>query len=231
MELYEDLATQFNDSRNYFEPGWSKVHELSMPAKSVIWDLGCGNGRFYNFLKQENLHIDYYGVDSSSKLLKIAQKNTNLDSQHWQRLDLTQHDSIHKLDWPKPNLINLFAVMHHLPGLNNRIALLKKMVEKLETGGYLWISFWRFDHNQRLFAQKTIDKSLVGMDDYQFELGDYVLPWSRGGQAWRFCHLVDEGELAIINTELSKAGVVKITDYFSDSKTNNQNWYWIWRKN
>jgi len=37
-----------------------------------ILDLGCGNGRLLNFLK--NKKIEYIGVDNSEKLLLEAQK-------------------------------------------------------------------------------------------------------------------------------------------------------------
>ena len=43
-----------------------------------VLDLGCGNGRFAEFLAQnldQNIKIEYVGIDSSGELLELAQKH------------------------------------------------------------------------------------------------------------------------------------------------------------
>lgn len=51
----------------------SEVESFIADKKGKVLDLGCGSGR--NIIPNEN--IEYYGVDFSEEMLKIAEKDTN----------------------------------------------------------------------------------------------------------------------------------------------------------
>ncbi len=81
-EFYQTVGDFFSSSRNYSWPGWETAFlaptastEVSSGRRSsfFVLDLGCGNGRFLDFLLQNKIDFkEYIGVDSSEKLLKIA---------------------------------------------------------------------------------------------------------------------------------------------------------------
>jgi SAM-dependent methyltransferase len=45
---------------------------------STVLDVGCGQGKFYRFLKQNKIQCDYEGIDITPKMIEFAkQKNPN----------------------------------------------------------------------------------------------------------------------------------------------------------
>lgn len=42
--------------------------------KETLLDVGCGSGYFYHSIKNQNLNLNYFGIDSSSKLISIGKK-------------------------------------------------------------------------------------------------------------------------------------------------------------
>ena len=54
------------------------IKKLTKFEKKTIYDLGCANGEFLNFLKTRAPKNFYVVVDNNLKFLKIAKKNINL---------------------------------------------------------------------------------------------------------------------------------------------------------
>ncbi len=79
-DFYENIYEEFNLTRQSPWQGWNAVVDICNKKfagvkKTKILDLGCGNGRFFKFLYENaKFDFDYYGVDASSRLLKIAEK-------------------------------------------------------------------------------------------------------------------------------------------------------------
>ncbi len=61
MKLYDELATDFSNSRAYPWNGWAKVKEYieeSQKKPFSVLDLGCGNGRFAEF-RVGSISVDF----------------------------------------------------------------------------------------------------------------------------------------------------------------------------
>lgn len=233
MNLYTDLAQQFSDSREFFQPGWENLCDLELPTSLKVLDLGCGDARFYKFLKHKfpAKRLAYTGLDSSSELLQLASRTGANKLVQGVLPDLTK-DSIKDLQSRGPyNLVVIYAVMHHLFDYAERLKTLKLAYSLLESGGYLHVSFWQFGEYPRY--QHKLYKDIGLLSEYeQREVGmlhqdDYIMDWHRGGVAYRFCHWTKIAEIEKIEAEIAAR---RILDYRSDGKEGDQNWYFLWQK-
>ena len=68
---YAVIAPHFSQTRQKF---WDEMRDFaeSLGPGDRVLDLGCGNGRLYEVLKEKS--IDYTGVDNSPELLGFAKK-------------------------------------------------------------------------------------------------------------------------------------------------------------
>ncbi|HLA44679.1 MAG TPA: class I SAM-dependent methyltransferase, partial [Aggregatilineales bacterium] len=161
-EFYQTVASSFDETRSNPWSGWLRLlpyirdcnSGLHRPALDIqdsssglslrVLDIGCGNGRFGVFLKQNlEIPIKYHGIDSSDYLLKHAAdmlKAENVDF-HLRNVDVITEDYIP--DDPY-DLIVIFGVMHHIPGFENRKKLIERSMKALAPGGLLAVTFWVF---------------------------------------------------------------------------------------
>ena len=86
------------------------------------------------------------------------------------------------------------AVLHHVPGFDLRVGVLREIAGLLAPGGCLILSTWQFLDSPRM-RRKIVDWTEVGIAQQDLEPGDYLLDWRRGGWGWRYCHLVDGAEV------------------------------------
>jgi ubiquinone/menaquinone biosynthesis C-methylase UbiE len=68
---YNEIADEFSETRNHAWYEFEIYRELLKENDRVL-DLGCGNGRLFEFL--EPMKIKYDGVDVSSGLLSKAKR-------------------------------------------------------------------------------------------------------------------------------------------------------------
>ncbi len=101
------------------------------------------------------------------------------------------------------------AVLHHIPGFELRLRVLRDVAALLEPGGCLLLSTWQFLGSARM-RRKIVDWAEVGLAAEALEPGDYLLDWKRGGRGLRYCHLVDEAEL----DALADAGGFRVRETF-----------------
>jgi 2-polyprenyl-3-methyl-5-hydroxy-6-metoxy-1,4-benzoquinol methylase len=80
-KFYDDLCLSLGKSCSACgwdseETQYSHFVLLSSILKknSTVLDVGCGQGDFYQYLKNINLDIDYFGIDFSEQMIKIAQQ-------------------------------------------------------------------------------------------------------------------------------------------------------------
>lgn len=188
-EFYRTTAEAFDKTRAGAWQGWSPlIPYLSTPLK--VLDIGCGNGRFGAFLA-ETLEgpITYHGLDNSTELLAYARtaltdEYPNLD------ITLTERDIVmHPPDEDLYDLVVLFGVIHHIPGLRSRLRFMEKIAQRVRQGGILAFASWRFYEFER-FRERIIPWD----DDIQVEAGDYLLDWKAGDHAIRYCHYVSDAE-------------------------------------
>lgn len=196
--LYAEHAGSFSATRQKPWRGWERlVAQLPGDRKLSVLDAGCGNGRFGIYLG-DRLGA-YTGIDESGPLLEHAK--TKLPG-----ATLIQQDLI---SW-NPNsaheLAVAFGVLHHLPTMELREALLKKLARSANT---VAVTFWSFD------PKKAIPHPLN--DD--LGEGDYILNFGQT-HAPRYCHLASEAE---IDHLIQSTGLKTKDRYLADD--GNQNRY------
>lgn len=217
-EFYDAQADSFSGSRVSPQPGFARLlPHLPQPCSRFL-DVGCGNGRFAEFLQAHNRIGDFVGVDFSEELLADAAKNAK---GAFYRRDLLEPGCLDGLGlFPA---ISCLAVMHHLPGKANRLRLLQEIREHLAEDGRLLISNWQFMDSPRQ-RRKVQDWREIGLSAADVEPNDYLLAWRRGGFALRYACHIDALETA----ELVTAAGFSILDQFrSDGKEGNLSLYTV----
>jgi ubiquinone/menaquinone biosynthesis C-methylase UbiE len=213
---YDEIAQEFSVTRELI---WKEIeflfNDYIIPGDKIL-DLGCGNGRSLQFLKDKD--IDYIGVDFSEKLIKIAQQN-------YPKVKFQVADA---LNLPFPNnyfdKIYSIAVLHHIPSEKFRIQFFKEARRILKPDGLLILTVWQPESkkNLNLFFKHTALK-LTG----KLEKGDVIRPWGNK-DAERYFHHFSQKEL--IN--LTKQTMFKITKQgiIANERGNRKNIYLIVQK-
>jgi len=162
---YDKIAQEFSATRwRIWEEAEFLFNDYVMPGEKVL-DLGCGNGRFFEFLKDKDIH--YIGVDFSEKLIEIAKNK-------YPKLKFEVADA---LNLPFPNnyfdKIYSIAVLHHIPSKQFRLQFLQEARRVLKSNGLLILTVWepKSKKNLNLFLKHTALK-LTG----KFEKGDTLRP-------------------------------------------------------
>lgn len=217
-DFYAAVAADFDATRGQAWVGWERLLPLLQPPLSVL-DVGCGNGRFGLFLaRQSGGQLRYHGIDSSPALLERARQSlASMDATLEQR-DIVEQPP----DTGEYDLVALFGVLHHVPGAARRLMLLRALAERVAAGGLLVFTCWRFYEFER-FRQRIVPFP----NDLKVEAGDYLLDWRRGVTALRYCHDVDDAELARL---IAATGLTPALQYRADGQTGDLNLYVVLSK-
>ena len=130
---YSQFASEFDQTRQRQWPEFD--HFLAYTRKgSTVLDLGCGNGRLYEFLKSKELN--YLGVDHNSHLLDLARKNFPEGK--------FQLDDMMDLNLEEGAFDNIFCVaaFHHVPTKKMRRKVLGDIHKALKDDGVLILTTW-----------------------------------------------------------------------------------------
>ena len=214
---YEQSAVDFSASRQRLF--WPELQKLATQVKAGdrVLDLGCGQGRLLEVLKSQSIY--YLGLDQSAALISIAQ--ANYPAFNFQALDLGSIDELPETDF---NYIFCVAVLHHIPGVVDRTAILEKLASKLAPKGRIIISVWNLWSRKKFL--KLIFKfwlqRLGGRN--KMDAGDIVFPWGgRAGVGLRYYHAFTMRELK----KISRLANLKIDKLYKDKF----NYYLILSKN
>ena len=218
-DFYRATAAEFDATRQAPWHGWERLlKSIEMPVESVL-DIGCGNGRFAQFLAQRQPQpFRYIGIDSNADFLGRAREKLAACP----ALDATLIESdivLAKLPRRRAQLVTLFGVIHHMPGFARRRALLAAAAECVSPGGYLAFACWRF-YEQVRFKRRIVP----WRGDIRVEKHDYLLDWRGGERALRYCHFVDDAEHARL---VKATGLTVIADYRADGAEGKLNRYTI----
>jgi len=167
-----------------------------------VLDLGCGHGRYLPLFKEKG--IDYFGIDSSEKLIKIAK-----DEYPGEKFQVGE-----ALNLPFPDnffdKIYSIAVLHHVPSEEFRLQFLKEVRRVLKPKGLLILTVWKFHQSKEYYLLfkytilKLIEKSRLDWKDI-FE------PW--GKKVKRYYHWFSERELISLvkksNLKIKDSGITK----------------------
>jgi len=222
-EFYQTVYTDFDKSRGYFWKGWERLLKLLPKNRPLrVLDIGCGNGRFYEFLQSNGIEIDYLGIDNSAELLDIAIKKYS--KAKFKKVDIIKESLDNYKDY---DLIVSFGVFHHIPSLKLRKAFINTLSKSLNSTGILAISFWQFTKSKNL-TKRVVDFENIGITLDKIEKGDYLLDWQRGSKALRYCHEVNENEMNFMIDD--DENIVLLDTFNADGKTGELNLYMIVKK-
>ena len=232
-QFYAQTATHFSETRAYAWPGWEILlptfRDVLKEQSAAILDIGCGNGRFAEFLDEhiQDLQFSYLGIDSSKELLTIAVQKKILQQSMFQQEDLIQKLVCNEPFFERPtqfSLITVFGVLHHIPSLQLRKALLTELKKYLAPNGLLIFTAWQFDKLSNLFDRRISAQSAqFAVDD--LEPNDYFLTWENDPKRIRYCHLIAETEA----NEIITATGLKIENSFESDGRFQQNTYYVCR--
>ncbi len=212
---YEDIAEDFHETRK--KALWPEIIKLTEEVKdgASILDVGCGNGRLLAAFKDKK--INYLGVDKSVKLIELAKeeyaKNFQFSIFDFQFLisDILDLGKIPQINF---DYVFCIAVLHHLPGEDLQINVLKQLKNKINANGKIIVTVWN------LWTQKKFVKLIfkfwllkfIGKNKMDF--GDILFDWKgiRGESSQRYYHAFRNCELKKI---VKKAGL-KIEKIYRD---------------
>ena len=239
-EFYTQQAQSFSATRQMPWQGWQQcldaMPQLSAGEKLSVLDVGCGNLRFARFLCDEVgiVPAKYFAVDNCKPLVESGEVGTHISELIFIELDviksLLDNTLSSRLTVPACDLVVAIGFLHHVPGAQKRIQLLRTLLEKTKPGRFVCISFWQFMNSQKLAAkaQKTTAQGLhaLGIDASELEEHDYLIGWQDKADTWRYCHHFSQDELDELLGSLGSD--VRVCAQFSaDGKDNNLNRYVI----
>jgi SAM-dependent methyltransferase len=209
--FYRTSAETFSASRDYPWLGWERiVGGLSEPPRSVL-DVGCGNARFGAYLAAWlGGEFSYLGLDASAELLALARQRSDLPPETTLiQSDLVVGGSAEALPGGHHSLVAAFGLLHHVPSFARRLELLCALAERLEPGGRLAVSVWRFGAFER-FRHKRVPFE-PPIETAELEPGDALLSFGTERGVVRYCHFLDEEEI----DRLLAAAALPCLDRFS----------------
>ncbi len=216
MSDYDAFAHEFSATR---QEAWPEF-ELLLPFLKKggrVLDLGCGNGRLRGFLDAQGTRDEgqgtkktipdgnYFGMDISSELLRIAQKEFPRD--HFFRGDFSR---VFPFGGDTFDLIVAIASFHHLLSKQDQLKFLQECSRVLKSGGILFLTTWKLP---KKFFWKNV---LHG------RLKNWIIPFGREKHP-RIYRRTSEEELARL---LKKTGFT----VFSSSLFRSRNYIAIGKK-
>lgn len=180
--------------------------------------MGCGNGRNILYFKEKL--AEYYGVDNSTELIKIAkEKHPQKDFRVDNALNLSFASNFF-------DKVYSMAVLHQIPSEEFRLKFLKEAKRVLRPKGLLVLTVWnlyRTDHI--LEVAKNAFLKFIGQTKLDYR--DILVPW--GDRTERYYHFFTQKELKNLaeraGLKVLEVGVVKSDD------NDRQNIYMIAQKN
>lgn len=105
------------------------------------------------------------------------------------------------------------------------------MLNKTTSGGYVLISFWQFEHNERLSrkARTATATALERYPDLQLDESDWLLDWQGKPKTWRYCHSFTDTEIDVFASRV--ADRAQLVDRFdADGPNDDLNCYLVLRR-
>jgi SAM-dependent methyltransferase len=117
-----------------------------------------------------------------------------------------------------------FAALHHIPGWENRLHVMRTIRDLLRANGRFIHSNWQFLNSERL-RNRIHQWGEIGIKNSEVDAGDYLLDWRRGGFGLRYVHHFSEKELSNLAAE---SGFRAVESFYSDGVTGDLGLYQIW---
>lgn len=222
-QFYQTFALPFSATRQRLQPGVLKILEQIDPSADLL-DLGCGNGELAHELARCGHAGSYTGLDFSPALLEQAAAGQPSNFSYLQA-DLASADWNVSLAGKHFDAILSFSVLHHLPGTELRLQIIKKLRSLLAEAGHFIHSEWQFLNSERL-SRRIQPWEAIGLSGSEVDPGDYLLDWRQGGLGFRYVHHFSEPELAQL---AEAAGFEVLESFLSDGADHRLGLYQVWR--
>ena len=227
--FYTEYGQDFSATRGRLQTGVQGVIDTLGGDESIL-DLGCGNGRLARTLSRRGHQGAYLGLDFSLPLLSEAGSEAFTFPAEFRQADLAFDNWEDVIAGTARNdgrdIVLAFAVLHHIPGDELRLNILRKVHELLKPTGRFVHSNWQFLNSEKLKARIQAWAS-IGLRETDVDANDYLLDWRRGGQGLRYVHHFAESELA----ELAQASGFEVHEmFYSDGENKRLSIYQTWRK-
>lgn len=243
-----------------------EVAEPAPPAPLRVLDIACGNMRFARFLAGAlpRGRIAYHGIDSCAPLAQTAEVVDTAPSADaatqltiaFHEVDILEHLLAKRAAaterggamrptvvpaepaLPAGDLVVCFGFLHHVPGFELRVALLRALLALARPGGLIAVSFWQFMDDERLAAKTRRADTLAAtsrppwpsFDPAELEPGDHFLGWQDEDGAIRFCHHTDEAELDRLVASVPAGHAEECARFSADGRSGELNRYLVLRK-
>ncbi len=226
--FYDQFAASFSVTRDRVQPGVCSLLPRLEKAGRIL-DLGCGNGTLSRALARAGFTDGYLGMDMSAGLLNEARLllgDVNQGHFTFQQSDLTTSGWEQNLPGSPYDWLVCFAVLHHLPGDELRLNILRAMTRLTTPESRIAVSVWQWQNSPRLHQHVT-SWSEVDLTDADVDEGDVLLDWRAADQiGLRYVHTFSEASL----TALAESAGFKVLDsFYSDGKPGNLALYQIWQ--
>jgi len=173
--IYDQIANEFDITRTYNWPWITKIMD-DFAEKSLIYDIGCGNGRNMKYVKHT-----FIGVDNCDKFVDMC-NNNNMKAIYSDMTDIN-------LPSNTADVVMCIASFHHLSNSENRIKALNEMKRLIKINGNIVISIWSI--NQPKKTRVTFEK-----------YGDNIVYWKNIYPRYYYIFKLDEIEELIKEVEL-----------------------------
>lgn len=205
---YNKIARHFATTRS---DTWPELEQFKPFIKDgqCILDWGCGGGRLLLMLKDRQ--IQYYGVDQSTELLKIAKKKFASEVKQGIAHFFCTASRVKKFPEGCFDLVFMVASFFHLPDAKSRLQLLEKTYAEMKVGGRLVMTVWNLESD---WAKEKQEKSWKKIGE-----NDFLIPWKNPEgivEAERYYHHFTKEELKDLLTQANFK--IERLDYYA---TNN----------
>ncbi|OGH88724.1 MAG: hypothetical protein A3J93_01350 [Candidatus Magasanikbacteria bacterium RIFOXYC2_FULL_42_28] len=206
-EDYNRIAKHFSATRQELWPellGFKKYVKVG----DKVLDWGCGNGRLLSMLK--NFKIEYFGVDQSVELLKLARQRFAPEIKT-KKVKFFSNASRPK-KFPKDyfDIVYCIAVLFHLPDEATRLAQLQEFYNEMKPGAKVIVMVWNLGSDWAKVKSKNWQ---------EIAPNDFLIPWKnpQGEKIVDRCyHHFTEEELVGL---MKRAGFKKIKIKFMNNGT------------
>jgi SAM-dependent methyltransferase len=236
-QFYESFGPAFAATRRRVQNGVRRVL-ANLPDSGSWLDVGCGSGSVAVEWLRSGRRSAYLGLDFSASLLQEARSALNAAAPATGAVRFAQAN-LADANWPAAAASHApfqgglaFAVLHHLPSAELRLAVLRDLHRLITPGGWLAHSHWQFQHSPKLLA-RVLPWQTAGLDPAALEPGDTLLDWrfALPGQpeqtGLRYVHLFTRDEL---NELARQSGFDVLETFESDGQGGRLGLYQVWQK-
>lgn len=170
------------------------LEEINKIDKEYIYilELGCGDGRFYDFLKQNyKKSFRYIWVDVSDGLIDLARQHYPaqdgvLDREVGDMLAFTSLEALTN----KYDLVVSIAAVQHIYSEANRVKLFNNIYNITSYEGKFMMTNWSLSYRFIRKYKRVLRKSFVSKMFWNHDFYDLYIPWKTTDKTYdRYYHM------------------------------------------